>query len=115
MILVVGGVCSGKRSYVVDALGFDSSDISADPASAAPVAIDVQDAVRSYRDEELIPLLLAKRVVVCNEVGCGIVPVDPAERAWRERVGRLCCDLAAQAETVVRMSCGVPQVIKGEL
>ncbi|MEE0845449.1 MAG: bifunctional adenosylcobinamide kinase/adenosylcobinamide-phosphate guanylyltransferase [Eggerthellaceae bacterium] len=115
MILVVGGVCSGKRSYVVDVLGFDPSDISADPASAAPVVVDVQEAVRSQGGEELMPLLLSKRVVVCDEVGCGIVPVDPAERAWRERVGRLCCDLAAQAEAVVRMSCGIPQIIKGEL
>lgn len=115
MILVVGGVCSGKRAYVMDGLGFRPSDLSADPAADVPVAVDVQEAVRSRDGAELVPLLLGKRVVVCDEVGCGIVPLDPDDRAWRERVGRLCCDLAAEAEAVVRVVCGIPQVIKGEL
>ena len=34
---------------------------------------------------------------------------------WRERAGRLGCALAARADVVVRMTCGIPQVIKGNL
>ena len=37
------------------------------------------------------------------------------ERAARERAGRLCCLLAERADTVVRVFCGIPKVIKGEL
>lgn len=115
MMLVVGGACSGKRGFVVDSLGFAPGDLSADPASDAPVAVDAQNMARTRSNEELLALLAGKRVVVCDEVGCGIVPLNADDRAWRERVGRLCCDLAARADTVVRMVCDVPQVIKGEL
>lgn len=75
----------------------------------------MQDMVRGRSSEDLLALLEGKRVVVCDEVGCGIVPLDPDDRAWRERVGRLCCDLAARADAVVRVVCGIPQMIKGEL
>ena len=37
------------------------------------------------------------------------------ERRGREAVGRLCVRLAQRAECVVRMVCGIPTVIKGEL
>ena len=49
-----------------------------------------------------------------ERVGCGVVPLDPAERAWREEVGRLCCALAQKAERVERIFCGLSMVLKGE-
>ena len=38
----------------------------------------------------------------------------PDQRAAREAAGRLSCLLAARAETVVRVCCGIPQLLKGE-
>jgi len=52
--------------------------------------------------------------VIAAEVGGGVVPLDPAERAARERAGRLACLLAQRAETVVRVFCGIPKTIKGK-
>ena len=57
--------------------------------------------------------LLRKDVVICQEVGAGLVPVDAGERARREAVGRLCIALAREADRVVRVVCGVGMVIKG--
>ena len=37
------------------------------------------------------------------------------QRADREAAGRLACLLAARAECVVQMFCGIPTVLKGEL
>ena len=54
------------------------------------------------------------RVVIADEIGCGLVPIDPFERAWREETGRILCALAREAEAVVRVHCGFPQAIKGE-
>lgn len=51
-------------------------------------------------------------VVVTNELGCGIVPMDPADREYRETVGRICTCLAARSEEVVRVICGVGMVLK---
>ena len=52
------------------------------------------------------------QIIVCNELGCGVVPMDAFERAWRERTGRLGCELAKQAEAVYRVTCGIGTRIK---
>ena len=59
--------------------------------------------------------LSQKKIVIATEVGGGVVPVDPGERAAREAAGRLACLLAGYADTVVRVYCGLPQMLKGEL
>ncbi len=51
--------------------------------------------------------LMGLRAVICNEVGCGLVPIQAEERQRREAVGRLCCQLAERAEAVYRISCGL--------
>ena len=43
------------------------------------------------------------------------MPTDPEEREAREAAGRLSCLLAERADTVVRVYCGLPQVLKGQL
>lgn len=53
-------------------------------------------------------------VLICDEIGCGIVPIQPMEREYRETVGRICCGLAAKASQVQRVFCGIPMVIKGD-
>ena len=52
---------------------------------------------------------------IATEVGGGVVPMDVKQRADREAAGRLACLLAARAECVVQMFCGIPTVLKGEL
>lgn len=62
-----------------------------------------------------IKQILAHRqdmVLICDEVGSGIVPVDQRERAYRECVGRVLCELAKEADTVERVHCGIGQRIK---
>ena len=65
--------------------------------------------------EKLADELSAYDIVLATEVGGGVVPMDPAERAGREAAGRLACLLAARAGCVVQMFCGIPTVLKGEL
>lgn len=47
-----------------------------------------------------------------QELGCGVVPIDPFDRNWREMTGRVCCKIAEQAEEVYRMTCGIGVAIK---
>ena len=58
--------------------------------------------------------LSQKEVVIATEIGGGVVPVLAEERAAREAAGRLACLLAQRADTVVRVFCGIPTVLKGE-
>ena len=105
MILVVGGMASGKRTFA-RGLGFPEEDM----------AFDVHGRLRDGADAgALLGELSEKAVITCAEVGNGIVPLDPGERAWREAVGRLSCALAERADAVVRMVCGIPVVLKGSL
>lgn len=55
---------------------------------------------------------LEAEVIICDEVGNGIVPIEKEEEEYREYVGRSCCILAEKSESVIRIFCGVGQVIK---
>jgi adenosyl cobinamide kinase/adenosyl cobinamide phosphate guanylyltransferase len=48
-----------------------------------------------------------KLIIICDEVGAGIVPMDEFEREYRENVGRIACFFADKAERAVRMVCGI--------
>ena len=108
MILVIGGRGAGKRNFVAQVLGYGPEACSADPEDRTPVLYDLEQC------SPLPPVeaLLRREVVVCREVGCGVIPMDAQERNWREAVGRLCCALAAQAEAVYRVSCGLGMRLK---
>jgi len=113
MILVIGGRASGKLDYVMS-LGYAESDIAREISDAKPVLYGLQDIVE--RDPvscmELLPALLEKEVVVCDEVGSGVIPLERHWRESREQTGRLCIALAKEAERVVRLVAGIPTVIK---
>ena len=60
--------------------------------------------------KEIIEQIFAKdiqKVIICDEVGYGLVPVDSFERYYREQVGRICTTLAKQADKVTRVVCGI--------
>lgn len=115
MILVVGGRSAGKREYVKEALNVCDADIAVATFDEKPLICDVQELVRENDPADLLPQLLEKQVVICNEVGSGVIPTTPDERIWRENVGRLCCILAKKATAVVRVCCGIPTVLKGNV
>lgn len=121
MILVIGGLASGKRTYV-RSLGFTDDEMADGILDDRPVVLNVQELVRAVGGEELggkgalpeglVDALASKKVVTYVEVGSGVVPLDRSERVWRERAGRLAVELAGCADQVVRMVCGIPVVLK---
>ena len=60
----------------------------------------------------LAGLALSGKILICEDISCGVVPMDAAERAWRERHGALLQQLAQRSETVIRIFCGLPQQLK---
>ena len=79
MILITGPLYSGKRTF-------------ARTLSGRCIA-DVQQLAAGCKDnaelEKLADELSAYDIVLSTEVGGGVVPVDPAERAARETPGGL--------------------------
>ena len=114
MIFVIGGLASGKREFVKNTYGYRDGDMADAVLDGKPVIYNLQNLVSAHPDEQdmLLPALLSKEVVICNEVGSGVVPINKAERMTREATGRLCVLLAEKAEKVIRVFCGIPTVIK---
>lgn len=55
---------------------------------------------------------LEDKILIGDEIGCGIIPLDAFEREYREVYGRMMCRIAQHAKKVTRIICGVHQVIK---
>lgn len=51
-------------------------------------------------------------VIVSDEIGYGVVPVDAFDRKYREATGRVCTELAGYSHKVTRVVCGIGTVIK---
>lgn len=104
-VLIVGGAAQGKSAF--------AHSLQLDTEIADDLHLLVRDAMQAGK---ALPQAadFTDKTVVCDELGCGIVPVDAFEREWRENVGRLCCDIAAQADRVYRVCCGIGQCIKGD-
>jgi adenosyl cobinamide kinase/adenosyl cobinamide phosphate guanylyltransferase len=68
-----------------------------------------EDAVSYFR--QILPVLYDK-IVIGEEVGSGVVPIDPFEREWRDETGRVYQLLAAEAGDVTRLWAGIPQILK---
>jgi len=113
MVLIIGGAGSGKRDYV-KSLGYTETDIADGRINDCDVVYNLQNIVFDDPGHapELFERLLTKEVVVCDEVGSGIIPLTSKERMAREATGRLSIRLAERAERVVRLVCGIPVVIK---
>lgn len=52
-------------------------------------------------------------VVIIDEIGCGVVPIEKNDRKMREAVGRAGCKIAENSQIVVRVCCGINSIIKG--
>lgn len=123
MRLILGGAHQGKLAYALAAYGFSPDQVAEtfQGACTAPVLCHLERVLRRalevgtdyQRELETVLRENPDVVILCDEVGCGVVPLDPAERRWREAVGRTCCDLARRAETVDRVFCGLPMRLKG--
>ena len=109
MIFVTGPMYSGKRTCICSLLGWNEQDLE------KRAAVEVQELAGGGTSvEELAGQLSAFEVVTASETGCGIVPIQREERDKREAAGRLSCLLAEKADCVIRVCCGIPQLLKGE-
>lgn len=109
MVLIIGGAYQGKEEYAQRKFGAGREIING-----------YHQIVKAQMKEGKEPLEEAKRllsekpdcVIVSDEIGYGLVPVEKFEREYREKVGRVGCFLAEQAETVIRVVCGIGTRIK---
>ena len=112
MELIFGGAYQGKTQYAAQKYGLTDADIfTCEDLDLDRFARACTEAGLDAREE------FARRspracVLIADDISCGIVPLDRSERTWREASGRLLSSLAAQADTVTRIFCGLPLEVK---
>ena len=113
MILIVGGAYQGKMDFAVELSGKMPEKVMGD------VHQWIRDQMQAGHTREGIERKLEEKISSCpdmilvaDEIGYGIVPVDAFEREYRERTGRILVELAKGAEEVERVICGIGQKIK---
>lgn len=109
MIFVTGPKFSGKREYIKSALNLSDEEF----AERAVWNVEELVSEKAITLEAIADELALKEIVIADEIGCGLVPLDASEREKRERAGRLACMLAERADTVIRVVCGCPQILRG--
>ena len=126
MILIIGGAFQGKKEYAKKPFGLkeeefvDGACCGEEELYQAKAVLHLHEFVRRSLKEGrdiggMAERILQKNpsvILLCNELGSGVVPVEAFDREWREATGRLCCRLAAEAEEVHRVVCGIGMVIK---
>ena len=120
-VLIIGGAAQGKKTLAMRLYGLAPDDFAdgrtcTREGLASARAIDgLHHLTRREKDLSGLVGQLRGKLVLCDEIGCGVVPADREQDDWRERTGRRLCDRAAQADTVIRVCAGLPQVLKGAL
>lgn len=105
MLLIIGGKYQGKRDYAVNELKTATENIVGDfNENVRKIVFEGGD------PSEYLERILEEKPEACvlyDEVGCGIIPLDPKEREYRIAAGRLACVLSEKAEQVYRVVAGL--------
>ncbi len=119
MDLIIGGAYQGKTEYAKSKFGLEDKDIyvcndDADIRTDCRCICHLEKYVLYCLKNGAEPRddFAADKVIICNDIFSGVVPVDPQMRALREAAGRLLGALSQKADTVTRLFCGIPQRLK---
>lgn len=125
MYLIIGGAYQGKLEYARERFGLTDEHITLCTEERQPdfscrclyhveqfvllchrKGLDAAKELNKWCEEH------SDGVLICEDIFCGVVPIDKEIRAWREAAGRFMSWAAGSADGVVRIFCGLPQVIK---
>jgi adenosyl cobinamide kinase/adenosyl cobinamide phosphate guanylyltransferase len=124
MELIIGGAYQGKLEYAKKSYSLEEKDIYQCRESSIEFGAKCiyglenytlwcvknnRDAAQYFKSSKG---LWENSILICSDISCGVVPMDPVMRAWREANGRLVNFLSGEADRVVRLFCGLPEVIK---
>ena len=129
MILITGGAYQGKKNYAFRTFGCSENSVadglvcSINDILSAECITNYHIFVKRMLEDNADIISVTKQlctenfnaVVIMNEIGCGIVPLEKKDRIWREMTGKCGCIIAENSERVIRMINSVPVIIKGEL
>ena len=120
MILIIGGAYQGKLDFVKASFGISDCDVF----TCAAGEIDfsrrcinrIEEFVHSHPDPvayfEAHKEEWRDSIFILQDIFCGVVPMGPETRAWRQNTGLLAQYLSKEAARVSRIFCGLEQRLK---
>lgn len=124
MELIIGGAYQGKTAYAKEKFEISDEDISICDIDKTPCfdkkcishierfsfwcvknGIEPKDYFFEHISNE-------NKIVISDDISCGVVPIDKDERAWREANGRLLMAISEKSEHLTRVFCKIPVKIK---
>lgn len=126
MVLIFGGAYQGKLEYALKTYGLTEKDVYHCDMETMVINFDKkvinslerfilacikEDVSAGECLEENIDKLRDK-IIICDDISQGVVPMDKTERAWREMTGRCMTYLGGEAEEVIRVFCGIGSRVK---
>ncbi len=119
MELIIGGAYQGKLDHARVKYGLTDKDIFVCTddkdidCSKRCIYHYEQYLLYCYRNgKEPLLDLGEDRIVILDDIFCGVVPIDKEIRGWREFCGRTAAELTKKADSVTRLFCGIQQVLK---
>ena len=110
MILIIGGSYQGKTEYALtnfpNARFLNQAHLLikkrvAEGKSEAKILAELKETVAE-----------GDWVIISDDIGNGVVPLDKTDRKWREICGRVLIEIAKEATEVHRVILGIGQRIK---
>ena len=126
MILIFGGSYQGKLDYVLNNYKYDKSHVFQCKEEAKIIDFS-KKAINSFHlfilekvKEKIDPLLFIEenldkfkdKIIICDDINSGVVPIDEVMRKWREAVGKCLIFLTKNSDEVIRLFCGIPSRLK---
>ena len=119
MDLIIGGAFQGKLEYARKKYNLKKSDVCECSIDKEPdLSKRCINRFERYilwcmrNDKEPQMSFPDDKIIILNDIFCGVIPIEKEARAWREACGRAGTALAASANSVTRLFCGIPKKIK---
>ena len=124
MILFFGGAYNGKLEFVKEKYDISNEEIffSRDEnlEFEKKVICGLHMFTRACILKKLDPLKLIKnnmellqgKIIICDEINSGIVPMEKLDREWREATGRILQFLSKNSSDIYRIFFGIEEKIK---
>ena len=122
MELIIGGQYQGKTDWAKAHFSLADGDFAVCAGTSLPEGFRVLTHLERYTracvEAGLDPCAVTDfaaldgKILICDEISSGLVPMDPIDRKWRDETGHFLARLAARAAHVTRIFCGLPLVLK---
>lgn len=124
MVLIIGGAYQGKLDFAKETFSLSEEDIFTCKDENLDFSKPCIDHVEEFvyacvkKDMDAVSYFQANqekwqdKILICQDISAGVVPMGADMRAWRQMNGRLSRYLSREAERVSRLFCGLEERLR---